>query len=95
MPSKMMTIKFCLTIKKRNNMKMKDRINSKTPKFWKKVQKLGIALVAVGTVITTAPVSLPVGIVTIGGYLLTVGGVTAALSQLTVEKDCEDKQPEI
>ncbi len=69
--------------------KLKKRWKSETPKFWKKVQKVGIASGAVGAVLIGAPVSLPATLVTIGGYLVTAGSLTAALSQLTV-KDVKD-----
>lgn len=62
---------------------IKARWKSETPTFWKRVQKVGLALGAVGTVIITAPVSLPASLVAVGGYLVTAGGVTAALAQLT------------
>lgn len=62
---------------------LKNRWKAETPSFWKKVQKVGIALGAVGTVIVTAPIGLPTSIVAIGGYLVTAGGITAALAQLT------------
>ena len=64
---------------------LKERLKAKTPKFWKKVQKIGIAFGAIGTVIITAPISLPAAVVSAGGYLVAAGGITAALSQLTVE----------
>ena len=64
---------------------LKERWNAKTPKFWKKVQRVGIIAGAIGAAILTAPVSLPAVIVTGAGYLIAVGGVTATLSQLTKE----------
>lgn len=62
-----------------------DRIKAKTPKFWKRVQKIGLVAGAVGAAIVAAPIALPAALVTASGYLIAVGGVTAALSQLTVE----------
>lgn len=62
---------------------LKARWKSETPTFWKRVQKVGLTLGAVGTVIITAPVSLPASIMAIGGYLVTAGGVAATLAQLT------------
>lgn len=66
-------------------MELMKRWNAKTPKFWKTVQKLGIVAGAVGAVLIAAPVALPAAIITTAGYLVTAGGVTAALAQLTVE----------
>jgi ABC-type xylose transport system permease subunit len=66
-------------------MNLKQRWNAKTPKFWKKVQTIGLSLAGISSVILTAPVSLPVGIVTLAGYLATAGGVVGVISQLTIE----------
>ena len=70
------------------------RWNAPTPKFWKRVQKIGLAAGAVGAVLIAAPVALPAAVVTIGGYLVTAGSITAALSQLTVEdtKELDEKE---
>ena len=64
---------------------IKQRWNAKTPKFWKKVQTIGLSLAGISSVILTAPVSLPVGVVTLAGYLATAGGVIGIVSQLTIE----------
>ena len=64
---------------------VKNRWNSKTPKFWKKVQKVGIIAAGIATLIATAPVSLPAVVVTAGGYLAVASGAIATISQLAVE----------
>ena len=64
---------------------IKQRWNAKTPKFWKKVQRIGIVAGALGAALLAAPVALPAAIITGAGYLVAVGGVTATLSQLTVD----------
>ena len=66
-------------------MNILERIKAPTPKFWKKMQKLSLALTAIGTFIATAPISLPASLVTLGGYAAFGGGLVAALSQLTVD----------
>ena len=73
-------------------MSLKERWQSKTPKFWKKIQRVGLVAGALGAAIIVAPVALPAALVAASGYLVAVGGVTAALSQLTVEdkKKSED-----
>ena len=70
---------------------IKKRWNAKTPKFWKNVQKVAIALGAAAGVIVAAPITLPTAVVTVAGYLVTAGTVAATLSQLTVE-DNQDKK---
>ena len=66
-------------------MELKERWQSKTPKFWKKVQRIGVALGVIGATIVALPVALPAAVVTAGGYLVAAGTVTATLSQLTKE----------
>jgi len=73
-------------------MKLSERLQAPTPKFFRVLRNIGIALAAAGGVILTAPISLPVAVVTIGGYLTVAGGVMTAVSQSAVdgEKDCLD-----
>jgi cytochrome bd-type quinol oxidase subunit 1 len=66
-------------------MSLKERWQSKTPKFWQKVQKIGIALGVIGGTIVALPVALPASLVTAAGYMVAAGTVTATLSQLTKE----------
>jgi len=71
---------------KKTASELKTRWNSETPQFWKKVQKIGVVAGAIGGVIVASPVALPAALVTLSGYLLLAGSVTATLAQLTVEK---------
>ena len=71
-------------------MSIKQRWAAPTPKFWKRVQKIAITIGAIAGVIVTAPITLPVAVVTVASYAITVGTVAATLSQLTVE-DNESK----
>ena len=66
-------------------MELTERWLSKTPKFWKKVQRVGIVASAVGAAIIAMPIALPAAVITASSYLLAIGGVTATLSQLTKE----------
>lgn len=70
---------------------IKKRWNAPTPKFWKKVQNIAIAVGAAAGVVIAAPITLPAAVVTVAGYLVTAGTVAATLSQLTIEdyKDLE------
>jgi uncharacterized membrane protein HdeD (DUF308 family) len=63
------------------------RATAPTPKFFKVLRTIGLALATVGGVVLTAPVSLPVIVTSIGGYVAVAGGVISAVSQLTVEKN--------
>lgn len=66
-------------------MEIKERWKAKTPKFWKKVQQVGIVAGTLGATIIALPIALPAAIITVGGYLIAAGTVTATLSQLTKE----------
>ena len=64
---------------------LKERWKARTPKFWKKVQRIGIAAGALGGILLAAPIALPAAMLTGAGYLIALGSVTATLSQLTVD----------
>ena len=72
---------------------LKKRWNSKTPKFWKKVQRIAIVAGTVAGVIIAAPIALPAAVVTAATYVATAGTVAATLAQLTVD-DAEVKKVE-
>jgi uncharacterized membrane protein HdeD (DUF308 family) len=68
-------------------MNIIDRAQAPTPKFFKVLRNVGLVLAGVGSVLLTAPVSLPAVLVTAGGYLTLAGGVLSAVSQVTVDED--------
>ena len=68
--------------------KMKEivqRVQSPTPKFFKKLRNIGLILATVATTVAAAPVALPAVVTQIMGYLAVTGGVLSAVSQITVE----------
>ena len=73
-----------------------ERAQAPTPKFFKILRTIGLALLAVSGAILTAPVALPVLVVTIAGYTAVAGGVLSAVSQVTVDdskkKGAEEKE---
>jgi len=64
-----------------------NRASAPTPKFFKVLRNVGLALAAVGGTILAAPIALPVIVTTIGGYVAVAGGVLSAVSQLTTTDD--------
>jgi uncharacterized membrane protein HdeD (DUF308 family) len=64
-------------------MNIINRAKAPTPKFFKVLRNIGLALAAVGGTILAAPIALPVLVTTVGGYLAVAGGVVSAVSQLT------------
>jgi hypothetical protein len=67
------------------------RWNGKTPKFWKKVQRVAIIAGAIAGAVIAAPVALPAAIITTATYLATVSATIVATSQLTVDNKKEEK----
>ena len=65
--------------------KIVERAKAPTPKFFKVLRTIGLAMATLGGTILAAPVALPVIVTTIGGYVAVAGGVLSAVSQLTVD----------
>lgn len=63
--------------------KIISRAKAPTPKFFKVLRNIGLALATVGGTILAAPIALPVVVTTVAGYLAVAGSVVSAVSQLT------------
>lgn len=70
-----------------NQIDKMSRLISKTPRFFRILRTVGLAVTGVSVALLTAPIALPAGLVTLAGYLATAGAVTAAVSQATKEKE--------
>ncbi|MBP6578040.1 MAG: hypothetical protein KA232_12615 [Chryseobacterium sp.] len=68
-------------------MKIVERIKAPTPKFFKILRSVGLALLAISGTIVAAPIVLPVTVVTVAGYMAVAGGVISAVSQMTVAEE--------
>ena len=68
-------------------MKLVERYKKPTPKFFRTLRNIGIALAATGGAIIAAPISFPAIIVTIATYLTVAGTVATAVSQAVVQDD--------
>lgn len=68
-------------------MKIVERIKAPTPKFFKILRSIGLALLAISGTIVAAPIVLPVMVVTVAGYMAVAGGVISAVSQMTVKDE--------
>lgn len=62
-----------------------ERVQAPTPNFFKKIRNIGLTLGAIGAALLAAPITLPATVVTIAGYLTTVGIVASAIA--TAAKD--------
>ena len=81
-------------------MNVLDRAKAPTPKFFKVLRTIGLALLAVSGSIVAAPIALPTVVVTVAGYAAVAGGVLSAVSQITVDenrmkKDEANTEPEV
>ena len=72
-------------------MNLIKRAKAPTPKFFKVLRNIGLALAAVGGTVLAAPIALPVVVTSVAGYLAVAGGVISAVSQLTTEKADESQ----
>lgn len=72
-------------------MKIVERIKAPTPKFFKILRSVGLALLAISGTIVAAPIVLPVTVVTVAGYMAVAGGVISAVSQMTVVEENQNK----
>ena len=68
-------------------MNVVQRAKAPTPKFFKILRTIGLALLAVSGSIIAAPVALPAVVVSIAGYSAVAGGVLSAVSQITVKDE--------
>lgn len=66
-------------------MNIVERAKAPTPKFFKVLRSIGMALLAISGSIIAAPVVLPVAVVSIAGYAALAGGVISVISQITVD----------
>jgi hypothetical protein len=74
---------------KNNNLNIVERIKAPTPRWFKIIRNIGIALATVGGVIIASPVALPVGLVSAAGYLILGGSIISAVSQTGVKSEEE------
>ncbi|WP_264563818.1 hypothetical protein [Flavobacterium sp. N3904] len=68
-------------------MNIVKRAKAPTPKFFKVLRNIGLALAAVGGTIAAAPIALPLVVSSIGGYLAVAGGILSAVSQITTHNE--------
>jgi hypothetical protein len=76
-------------------MSIAKRMRAPTPKFFRVLRTIGIALATAGGTLLAAPIAVPAIVLTIAGYATVAGSVLTAVSQATVENETiAEKQPE-
>ncbi|RSC93506.1 hypothetical protein EI424_09870 [Tenacibaculum singaporense] len=68
-------------------MNIVERYKKPTPKFFKTLRNIGIALATAGGAIIAAPITMPAIVVTIATYMTVAGTVATAVSQAVVTDD--------
>jgi uncharacterized membrane protein HdeD (DUF308 family) len=76
---------------KNNNLNIVERTMAPTPKWFRILRTVGIALASVGGVIIASPIALPVGLVSAAGYLVLGGSIISVVSQTAVKSEEEPK----
>lgn len=71
-------------------MNIVERYKQPTPKFFRLLRNIGIALATAGGAIIATPISLPAIVITIGTYMTVAGTVTTAVSQAVVSDTAEE-----
>ena len=77
---------------KNNKMNLVERTLAPTPKWFKILRTVGIALASVGGIIIASPIVLPVGLVSAAGYLVLGGSIISVVSQTAVKSEEEPKK---
>ena len=67
-----------------DSLSLAERAKASTPKLFKTIRVIGLALAAASGALIAAPIALPAIVTTIAGYLAVAGTVATAISQVTV-----------
>ena len=73
-------------------MNIVERAKAPTPKFFRILRSIGLALLGISGTIIAAPIILPVAVITAAGYAAVAGGVISAISQITVDTSTNSLQ---
>jgi len=77
------------------DLTLKQRFQAKSPKLFQKITNASLTIGAIGGAILTIAsggVLLPAYLITISGYMVTVGAVGAAVSKLTVSDKVNENE---
>lgn len=76
-------------------MNIVERYKKPTPKFFKTLRNIGIALATAGGAIIAAPITMPALVITIATYMTVAGTVATAVSQAVVIDDKNSETDEV
>ncbi len=69
------------------HMDLIDRARAPTPRFFRTLRNIGIAVAGIGGALLASPVVLPAILIQVAGYLTLTGTVMTTVSQVTVVGD--------
>lgn len=72
-------------------MNLIERYKKPTPKFFKVLRNIGLALGSAGAAILALPVTVPVSLLTVATYLIVTGTVITAVSQAVVSDEGKEE----
>ena len=85
------------TVSNPSEMNLVQRVKAPTPKFFKILRTIGLALATAGGALLAAPIALPAAVISVAGYVALAGGVMTAVSQTAVDttnsKTAENEAP--
>lgn len=65
-------------------MNLLERLDSPTPRFFKKLRNAALVLSGVSAAIIGSPVAFPTVVISIAGYLAVAGAIAGAVSQAAI-----------
>ncbi|MCP9752434.1 hypothetical protein [Ferruginibacter sp. HRS2-29] len=68
-------------------MNLKERVKAPTPKFFRKLRNIAIAVVAGAGAILVSPIALPAVVTSIASYVVLAGSVMGITSHVTIKND--------
>ena len=71
-------------------MNLIERLKAPTPKFFRVLRNVGLAIAAAGGALLAAPIALPAAVITLAGYITVAASVMTAVSQSAVDGEDDD-----
>lgn len=65
-------------------MNILDRYKKPTPRFFRAIRNIGIAMATAGGAVLASPMALPEHIISLSSYLIIAGTIASAISQAAV-----------
>jgi len=70
-----------------HSLTLAQRLTLPTPKFFRVLRTIGLALLAASAAIVASPIAIPVIVTQVAGYVALAGTVVSAVSQTAVDNE--------